>query len=760
MIVSATDQHTRSAATASGRTVSAIIQLFSSVKFGVLLLALVLLYASIFSALPQVRGALELTEMEAFRHPLFVTLLALFYVCLGVTTWRRIRWNVLNLGVLTVHAGLFLLGGGALYYFGTKVEGDLLLRSPRIELVQIAGADSKVLTSFLAEKGQTWATEAPILGGRLAIEVAQAGPAGLQPVGDVELNVALGADAPRQLTLSAGEMKALTERLALRLTTFSPVDTFYDDELASLAIRRLDQPEATRTFTSIAGLPLHRERYLDEGYALVDRAGRSAPSKRVTPGMTLAGVTIPTGWFEHWRMPIALDLPAAPFDATVTGYLPYVGDLRPIARGGGPTHYPGLNYTLEIAGQRIDESLFADDPARSLSARVRLEFRWVADEAQRAALRRPMIAAHELEVETLSPPTRRTLAIAQDQVLRIEGTSYELKIAELSPSWPLMTPGYENAESPAAQVEVKSAEKSFKRTVIERFPQLSQDIDEQGVRRSEGPYDPNLRLTYRSAGKLMIVAGPGAAPELIVIDADGKSNRAELQVGGPATPFTIFGVGATLRVSELFETARVDAQPVVEPIEARRPGLGRQPSAIRLRLTGKGTHSSWSDSRWVMFSSFPEDQPSVAIVRGPDGVDWELLYTRAPVKLGATLAARALRVNFFPGRRSANTWRSDFLAQQQQGSLEAVHVETNVTANVAGWTLFQSGAAQDHWSFTILGVGNRNGLVTMTVGCSMIALGCLYAFYVKPALKKRQAAAALALRSAPRGERVEMAGAR
>ena len=40
---------------------------------------------------------------------------------------------------------------------------------------------------------------------------------------------------------------------------------------------------------------------------------------------------------------------------------------------------------------------------------------------------------------------------------------------------------------------------SFKRTVVQRFPQLSQDIDENGVRHREGPYDPNLKLFYRTA---------------------------------------------------------------------------------------------------------------------------------------------------------------------------------------------------------------------------------------------------------------------
>ena len=69
--------------------------------------------------------------------------------------------------------------------------------------------------------------------------------------------------------------------------------------------------------------------------------------------------------------------------------------------------------------------------------------------------------------------------------------------------------------------------------------------------------------------------------------------------------------------------------------------------------------------------------------------------------------------------------------------------QLRMTMTIGNWTYFQSGAATDNWSFTVLGVGNRNGIIPMGVGCVMITLGCLFAFYVKPILKRRQAQAAL-----------------
>ena len=72
---------------------------------------------------------------------------------------------------------------------------------------------------------------------------------------------------------------------------------------------------------------------------------------------------------------------------------------------------------------------------------------------------------------------------------------------------------------------------------------------------------------------------------------------------------------------------------------------------------------------------------------------------------------------------------------------------TNQTYVVDNWTLFQSGAAQDHWSYTILGVGNRHGIVAMVIACTLITIGCMYAFYVKPILIRR-----LQLRSTQKAE--------
>ena len=55
-------------------------------------------------------------------------------------------------------------------------------------------------------------------------------------------------------------------------------------------------------------------------------------------------------------------------------------------------------------------------------------------------------------------------------------------------------------------------------------------------------------------------------------------------------------------------------------------------------------------------------------------------------------------------------------------------------------------------NFTVLGVGNRRGVRVMLAGCCISVLGMIYAFYVKPVIKRRRQQAAYAQVAAARQE--------
>ena len=136
-----------------------LLDLFSSVKFGVLLMVLLFVYMSVGSAgvvypiHPNIFSAsgwkyeqlrqwriFEMTEFEWFHWWPFDVLMALIAITLIVTTLRRIRFSVINLGVWLIHTGIIMLIIGSLVYFGTKVEGDTFL-SRRTLVIEVLDDD-------------------------------------------------------------------------------------------------------------------------------------------------------------------------------------------------------------------------------------------------------------------------------------------------------------------------------------------------------------------------------------------------------------------------------------------------------------------------------------------------------------------------------------------------------------------------------------------------------------------------------------------
>gem|GEM_PF-665668 len=519
------------------------MRLLGSVRTGMIILTCILVYASIGSGVAPVRGALEMTETQVFEHWLFVALIILFCACLVVASLTRIRWSWRSAGALITHAGLLMLIGGSWWYFANKVEGDVLLITPRVEV--LTGSDHfRPIGQFPAEAGESWQDFLPAFGGpvQLTLESIEGYPDG--PDARATLLASINKAEQRVVLTPNAAPRPLGNGLFVRWRTFAEQTRFYDDQPALYWAKRGQAPDG---FLPLAGLPLHRERYLPGEGTLSDCAGRPVPSKRTWPHLRIFGLTIPTGWFEPWRLGMELKPPDLPFTVRVTGYLPYVAELRRSTTGG--------------------------------------------------------------------------------------------QLAE---------------------------------------------------------------------------------------------------------------------------------QPVIEPLQRRRPNLGRSASAIRLRIGGRGPYEGWRESLWCLFSEYPHlDSASAVpglaarptIVRLPDGTEYELIYSRVERELGAALIPGRLRVKFFPGRRGAESWRSDFYVRYPgQPASRPGLVRTNQTMRLGRWTLFQSGAPRDHWSWTILGVGNRRGIWPMTAGSILVTLGCLYAFYVKPILRRRAVPQSASKNGSARASRLPAAG--
>lgn len=718
----------------------------SSIWLGIGLLAVIILYSSVGSAVPPFRQYFELTEFEYFNHWIFGTLIGLFCLALTAATVFRIVFNRINLGVITVHAGLLVLALGCVLYFGRKIEGDVLLFNPRVEVLSAQrlhnGGGDPVIGQVVAAPGRSWEANMPGLGGRYRLDVESVEHQGLTTAGQVKLRVVtpespqgrevvLKQDSPRDLFVQ------LNDRIFLSLKPANVTDRFYDSNAPALLMRRGDQ---TLLF-SLKGLPFYGERFVPEVETVRDTSGAAVESGSL--------VRIPG--IDRWSLPLevgasdGVNLSDWPFRMEIDGYLPYA-TMQRIAVPGGTELNPMARVEVESGGQNHGDWLFARVPRDSrfsIPGVAAVEFAWLgADGKIPEEWTRSISGGHVLEVWVKDKNVRRQYDLQPGQSIDVDGTEYKLTLEDIQDDWPLVTAGVEGARSPIARVLVRSGNRSFHRSVLQRFPQLNQDRDDAGKKLSEkGLVDENLELRYTDASipSAIIVAGADLSPVAVVTALGGKRSVRAIKEGEPLQ----LGDDVTLTLAELIQRPRFEDKPAVIPVEQRRSQLGRQTSMIRLHLVSRA--GDWQTRIWVPFEPYndalTETVPHWSSVVVPGVGQVEFIYGRMPQPLPGRVALREMEVQFYPGGTRPSEWKSHIRWEDPMtGQVREGVAFLNNTARIGPWTLFQSGEAPDHESYTILGVGNRDGVMTMLLGCTLITIGMIYAFYVKPILKRRLAA--------------------
>jgi len=736
---------------------SRLLDALSSLRTSIGLLTLIILYSAIGSAVPPVRQYFELSEGGWFAHRVFGAMVLLLALSVIVATARRIRFNLINLGVIAVHTGVLLLIGGSFQYFGGKIEGDVLLAPPSIQIYSKARLtrqeDSAQIGQIVAVERRAWDTEMPMIGGHYRVEVTSVRHDGMNTAAEVGVRATFG-DPPRteEFVLKQGApenaFRSLNDHVVLALSRATRIDRFFDGSIAALEVRPAGRASAT---FALPRLPRYMERFDPTVETIKDTAGQSVRTDRTA-----------ATFFDAWSMPIALVGASAPqratssdwpIDVEIDGFLPYA-DLRESVETGGDALRPVARLRLRWKEREEALQLEAMRPGGSLDGWVggsTCEFRWLEDSKIPAEWTESLSGSHVLSVALRDPPIRRRYDISEGQTIEVEGSGYSLQVDRLMPVWPLISPGFEGARSPVAQVTVTGGGKRYQRTVIERYPQLSQDIDEKGVRHRDGPYDPNLLLVYKdcSAHSYTLAAGPDLAPVVIHTAPGGARTLHALKTGETFSP----APDSAVTLTELIEKPRSVLHPVVVPYVNRRQNMmqGRDLSLVRVKLTprsgGAAAHA------WVPFTPygyFGDRKPVTAAVRGFGDV--ELIFGRMQRPLPGDITLEQMEVQFNPGRNSVRDWRSRIRTRDgDDGAVLAGGVWLNHTSQFGPWTLFQSGAAPDHESWTVLGVGNRRGILPMVAGCILIALGLLYAFYVKPTLIQRRKDRATARNLAARG---------
>ncbi|MEP0841559.1 MAG: hypothetical protein HRF43_02465 [Phycisphaerae bacterium] len=782
-------QHDSSTSRRSARNpVIRLLDTVGNIWFGVVMLVLIFLYASIGSAVPPVRqGALadvipglsleflrfEKSDMEWFSWWPFVTLIVLFCASIIIVTLRRIPLTLVNAGVWAIHAGIVLMAGACLYYFGTKVEGDTIIYQS-LARIRVPGAPEATLavrpgaTAFVGGGASQYRLEVTNvnpaytpLSGRFKgqrvqqvwFNVTSTGPAGsfirTMLVGDPEntedLLVGPGG-AQRAVKVTGG--KILDPDLQIVLD-YDPVKYFYHSH--ELPVRSNGaiyvRPAGTTEWTEL------RVDWLPHYYEHLSHHGELWPTEGLAkmPARPLRLPAVPESGAE-WLKGL---------DIRVTDYLPYARlERRFVSDEASVGVNPVLRFRLGTNPDKPPIELLAADPNRnqtSLMEGFSARFAWAPTAAARQEWTRPRDPRVTVRVGSKSLEKVFKLSeLSGAGPVALEGTDYKLELADVAGPGQL-APGIPGM----VLIRVTRGASTFSRVVTAGDAGGGEDID----RRDQPPADPDIQFTYADpiTPGLLFVGGPDSDKvDVMLTLQSGRSQRVQAAVGEsaellPAVP---------IRIEELLAGAREEVRPAIIPPVERQSlrNVGKKASLVRVEINdGQRTQSAWlrfneypfpdaQRARPPLTPAFDTRMVQVAGGDRPGGRVIEMMYSRQREPLAAPVALERFILETHPGGDREADFISLVRFQQGDGWSKKVEIRSNQPAQHGPYWYFQSKWDPQTECHTVLGVGNRNGVGAMLAGVCISIAGMIYAFYVKPAIIRRRKRAALelaALRGTP-----------
>ncbi|MBL8763104.1 MAG: hypothetical protein JNM07_02405 [Phycisphaerae bacterium] len=704
---------------------------------------------------------MEMTELEFYSWwPLKVVLLA-FVMNMVIATLRRIEFKFVNIGVLTVHAGIVIIALGSVYYQRLKEEGNVLL---------LAG----------------------------------------------EPDPATGAPTPGRPELG-----------------------FYDNTRVCLWInqgRRWEQ-------RLLVGVPRYNDYALDAVEASMLGGASSEPDGRrlsidvpaPSPGLTRPGtggggesdVSYEIVGYASYAELVPQWLPderAAPDPTSGRQPMRLIELLSSVGTDGSSSvsPQPAGRFALVpgVPAQRIGTvgGILSVEYARGTS-----DARWAELGAEL-----PAGAGRGLVVEVPGRGFRGVFEASEGARIEVGDTGWTLDVRELHarPPFPIITPGYRDAESGVAVVRVippdvpgasspaDESREPFTRWVYERFPEISQDLigeaGASGMPKRRAP-DSRIRLAYIDATSPRVYfdersgAGGGGERVRAMVRVPGRPAVVSESVGEGES--VSVGPMVSLRLGRRWSHAReVELPDVVPELRRDKQEIGthaRAALAVRVRA------GAFETVVWVPFSQFlgvsPERERRVVC---PDGRELRLVFGRLwrPFP-GFALQLADFEMTPYPHSETPRDFRSEVLVidattgqpwapsgQESSAGRRSTSLndplllrvpfdwskERPTVANAVGRALSvvapnqykfsQAGWDQQGWSrtreaaergelprayatFTILGVGNNPGIYLIAAGAVMMSVGIPWAFYIKPLIlraQKRRIQAQLAAATPPR----------
>lgn len=736
----------------------------------------------------------EMSELEFYSWWPLRLILLVFVVNMVIATVRRIEFTFNNIGVLTVHTGIVLIGVGSVFYSAGKLEGDMLLRAGDINPQTMHPGIGPPESGFYDNT-------------RVALHIS---------TGEVfEQRLIPGVPRYNDYSLSAS---SVTGRSAKDM---SNTPTPWNDPVANGRTLSLDLPAPTnesanraiRNGLTTAGVDAATiDRILGEGFSPKDIGSLSGDL-----GEKLVKLD-PVLLRELVRRSISRSV-----KFRVVGYASYATLTK---------DYTNVDASLRSSDEPIQPIRFLapvqngrdtpEDNAPTLillpgspatridqSEQVAVEYTLGPDggmtEERWKALTEPLPAGTmnalviEIPGSGATPGYRGVHAVSRGSRLEVPG--YKIEVDELlpAPPMPIITKGYENARSSLAKVRVTPtgagapgpSNGAFTRWVYHRFGEISQDmLDELNangmpMRRDA---DPKIRISYidASVGVNMYIDEPTPGKlRALIRNRGGELKIATPRVsstGIPIIPDLTPQIGLALIASWDHSRAFERPEPVAaEDRDNRRVGTHDE-AAIGVEVS---FGQNWSRVIWLPFAKYLEQRQNAArFVTLPDGRRLELTFGRLYHRLpGMSLRLRDFEMISYDHRGAPRDYQSRIIVDSTDNSFESYehpatlnypltapyiwsetrslfgNIAGRITAGLnpnqfkfsqAGWdvsTWRQTQAMVDqgklpkpYAAFTILQVGNSPGIHVIALGAILMALGIPWAFYLKPWLVRREKA--------------------
>ncbi len=546
-------------------------------------------------------------------------------------------------------------------------------------------------------------------------------------------------------------------------TTLIPVnrtvDHFYDSSERMLYVR-VDGSSASGH--SLPSLPRFKVYSAERGNA--DRL-RGDDLKNIEPYVR---VRDDNGGVRSEKLANAIGLKDLTLD--VVGYWPYANIIDSFVEGQGDL--TGVRVTLQsphadmsAMGGSVQWVVGGDEATKTtMVGPAEVEHLNVSGKDEVDALVKAAREVHRLDVK--AGAFTQTMFAEVGKTYSLGSSGYEITIENFNPAFPMFGT---NEIVQVLTVLVKSPNQEFRRQLLsgkrEKQTDFKLGVADAGPfgKRQKELLDKNLDIGYEFHDEFHLLPGEGSEKQLMLTVPGEKALTVictslshdarvqKLESGSGEISIDVGGGHSLKAIVDRKEKLRRD-QRVVEVPVTQRSRQGGESGAFQVILVRVKT-GDWEKTIPVPYQQFANDglQWTGGKLKLPEiNRELQLQLGNTWIELPARITLDKFELVHYPGGDDRSTLQRDFkstltIADPQSGkSIHGMAYMNNPVYWDGGrWLFFQAAWDVDGQRWTILGVGNRPGMWTMTLGCLMVFVGLMYAFYVKPIIIARNKKKAL-----------------